>query len=185
MTQRDWDKELAKIDKQLASLPDEELAPPAPQGTGMPRGVAAPAVRAAPAAAPIAPGAGKAKLWAYSKLSVAVAAGVGVWFWPWAARCGLPLAGLVSAGALVAVLGAWSAAGTWRQRMGRAHVLSLLVIASAAVLVAREVLPRVGYAYESFDRPARWSCQADIPAAPAPTTTPSPGGTAPFGAPGA
>ncbi len=174
MTQRDWDKELAKIDKQLASISDDELlptaAPAAPPGTGMPRGVAAPPVRgAAPAA--VAPSNRKAKWWAFSKLTVAVVAGVGIWFWPWAARCGLPLAGLVSAGSLVALVGIWSAFGTWRQRMGRAHLLSLLVIVSGVVLVAREVLPRVGYAYESFDRPARWTCQAETPAAsPAPVT---------------
>lgn len=176
MTQRDWDKEMAKIDKQLASISDEELlpsappsvAPAGPPGTGMPRGVAAPAVRAASPES-VAPSGRKARWWAFSKLSVALVAGVGIWFWPWAARCGLPLAGLVSAGALVALVGMWSAAGTWRHRMGRAHLLSLLVIVSGVVLVAREVLPRVGYAYESFDRPARWTCQAETPAAsPAP-----------------
>ncbi len=170
MTQRDWDRELAKIDKQLASIPDDELLPPvtpvAPAGTGMPRGVAPP-VRGTPSAA-VAPSS-KARWWAFAKLGLALVAGVGIWFWPWAARCGLPLAGLVGAGALVTLVGVWSASGTWKHRMGRAHLLSLLVIVSGVVLVAREVLPRVGYAYESFDRPARWTCQAETPAAsPAP-----------------
>jgi hypothetical protein len=40
------------------------------------------------------------------------------------------------------------------------------------VLGAREVLPRVGYAMPTFDRPATWSCQADAPAT---TPSPSPG----------
>ena len=37
---RDWEKELAKIDKQLASLPDEALMPAAPekQAKGAARG---------------------------------------------------------------------------------------------------------------------------------------------------
>lgn len=180
MTQRDWEKELAKIDKQLASMPDEALLPPAqpsqpsqPAGTGMPRGSTGVAPRSAPGA-PVALGtpSGKGRLWAYTKLAVAVAAGVGIWFWPWPARCGGPLLGLIGAGAGVALLGVWSAFGTWRHRMGRAHLLSLLVFGSGAILVAREVLPRVGYAESSFDRPARWSCQAEPPA---PAVTPTPG----------
>jgi hypothetical protein len=175
MSSRDWDKELAKIDKQLASLSDEELMPPPVPATGMPRGAGATAVRGtAPPAAPLASGvSGKAKLWTWTKLAVAAAAAVGVWFWPWPARCGLPLVGLVSAGAGVSVLGLWSAVGTWRHRLGVAHVLSLLAICSGLVLGAREVLPRVGYAQPTFDRPDRWSCQV-APAAPATTPAPTP-----------
>lgn len=183
MTSRDWEKELAKIDKQLASLPDEELDAEAPVGTGMPRGVAAAPARAkapvgAAANSSAVVGGGlsrKTRIWAYTKLGVAVAGAVGVWFWPWAARCGLPLAGLVSAGVGVGLLGVWSGTGTWKHRLGRAHLLSLLVVVSGAVLVAREVLPRVGYAYGTFDRPERWSCQAAPPASPAPSV-PTPQG---------
>ncbi len=177
MTQRDWDKELAKIDKQLASLPDEELLPPAPSGTGMPRGASAPAQRSvasAPAASSPAVS-GKARAWAWTKLTVALVAGVGIWLWPWPARCGMPLAGLMAAGGGVALLGLWSAMGTWRHRLGRAHVLSLLIVVSGVVLVAREVLPRVGYAHSTFDRPERWTCQTAPPTAPAAPTSETPG----------
>lgn len=190
MTSRDWEKELAKIDRQLASMPDEEPVTPAPpSGTGMPRGVTASAARPAPAAGLGAGGvvsSGKARAWAFTKLGVAVVASVGIWFWPWPARCGLPLAGLMAAGAGVGLLGLWSAAGTWRHRMGRAHVLSLLAIVSGAVLVGREVLPRVGYAYETFDRPARWTCQATPPSAsPTDGSVAPPGGALGTRAPGA
>ncbi len=176
MTQRDWEKELAKIDKQLASMPDEALLPAAqPTGTGMPRGVTAAAPRSAgaPLSATASPGTPrKARIWAYTKLAVAVAAGVGVWFWPWPARCGMPLLGLVVAGSGAGLLGIWSAFGTWRHRMGRSHIVSLLVLGSGLALVAREVLPRVGYAEATFDRPARWTCQAEPPA---PAVKPTPG----------
>jgi len=174
MTQRDWEKELAKIDKQLASMPDDALLPPAqPTGTGMPRGVTGSALRSAGTAVSSAPGASrKATIWTYTKLAVAIAAGVGVWFWPWPARCGMPLMGLVAAGGGVGLLGIWSAFGTWRHRLGRAHIVSLLVLVSGVALVAREVLPRVGYAEATFDRPARWTCQAEPPA---PAVTPTPG----------
>ncbi len=188
MSTRDWEKELAKIDKQLASIPDEELvAAPTQPGIGMPRGVSAPALRAPAASAPtvgVSGVTGKAKAWAFTKLALAVAAGAAIWFWPWPARCGLPLVYLVAAGGGASLLGVWSSAGTWRLRMGRAHVLSLLVIVSGAVLIAREVLPRVGYAQSTFDRPDRWSCQA---AAPAPGTAPltEPGTPGSAGAQGA
>lgn len=180
MSTRDWEKELAKIDKQLASIPDEDLVPaPAPPGTGVPRGLAAPAPRAPAVAAPVVGVTGKAKAWAFTKLALAVAAGAAIWFWPWPARCGLPLVYLVAAGGGTSLLGLWSSLGTWRLRMGRAHMLSLLVVVSGAVLVAREVLPRVGYAQSSFDRPDRWSCQAAPPApGTAPLTTPGTPGSA-------
>jgi hypothetical protein len=177
MSSRDWDKELAKIDKQLASLSDEELlAPPSP-ATGMPRGAGATAVRGSGALPPpaVSAGRGGATLWVWTKLAVATAAAVGVWFWPWPARCGLPLVGLVSAAGGVTLLGLWSAMGTWRHRLGPAHVVSLLAIGSGLVLGAREVLPRVGYAYPTFDRPDRWTCQV-APAASSARPLSSPGG---------
>jgi hypothetical protein len=188
MTDRDWDKELAKIDKQLASISDEALAAPAPAPpTGMPRGVTAAPMRSAPvASAPAASAPAvstKGRWWTYTKVALASSGAVGIWLWPWAARCGVPLAGLVGAAGLVSLLGLWSARGTWRHRLGFAHVLSLLAVTSALVLGAREVLPRVGYAQPTFDRPDRWSCQAEppaattpqnVPASPAPGTTPPP-----------
>jgi hypothetical protein len=186
MTDRDWDKELAKIDKQLASISDEALAAPAPaMPTGMPRGASAPPMRSAPVAAPGASApavGGKARWFTYTKVAIAAGGAVGIWVWPWAARCGLPLAGLVGAAGVVTLLGLWSARGTWRHRLGLAHVVSLLAIVSALVLGAREVLPRVGYAQPTFDRPDRWSCQAEPPAATTPQNapaTPTPGTTPP------
>jgi hypothetical protein len=189
MNQRDWDKELAKIDKQLASVSDEELLPKTPTAaTGMPRGAGATAARPAPVVAASAPAAsGKARLWSYTKLAVAATAAVGLWIWPWPARCGLPLVGLVGAAGGAAVLGLWSAVGTWRNRLGVAHLLSLLAVLSALVLGAREVLPRVGYAQPTFDRPASWACQVEAPNAASPNvtpnTTPDAGPPAPQGLP--
>ncbi len=185
MNQRDWDKELAKIDKQLASVSDEELLPKTPPAaTGMPRGAGTTAARPAPVAPSAAAASGKARLWSYTKLAVAATAAVGIWIWPWPARCGLPLVGLVGAAGGAAVLGLCSALGTWRHRLGFAHLLSLLAVLSALVLGAREVLPRVGYAQPTFDRPASWACQVEapnaVPPAAAPNATPDMGpGTSP------
>lgn len=189
MTDRDWEKELAKIDRQLASLSDEELARPTapPPGSAAaaappPRGaVTAPAARVPLTAAAVA-GSGKAKAWAWTKVTLATAAAVGLWVWPFPARCGPPLLGLVAAAGATALLSLWSARGTWRHRLGFGHVLSLLALVASLVLGAREVLPRVGYAMPTFDRPATWSCQADAPAT---TPSPAPGPGAANGGPSA
>ena len=171
----DWDKELAKIDKQLASISDEELmkgAPPVAPAKGATAGPtkALPAPRAATSAAPaVSVGAGRPWV-AWAKVLVAVGAAAGLMFWPWPARCGVPLIGFTAATGGVALLGLWSAAGTWRHRLGWAHIASLLVTAWGLALGAREVLPRVGYAVASVERPAQWSCDGLPAVAPAPAS---------------
>ncbi len=187
MSDRNWEAELAKIDKQLASVSDEQLlaernapaagAPPAAAGrltAGKPVAQAAP-VASARAAAPVG---GTWRTWL--KVSVAVAAAAGLMFWPWPARCGLPLIGFTAATGWVALLGVWSAVGTWRHRLGLAHVTAVLVTLWGLALGAREVLPRVGYAIPTIERPGQWSCEG-LPPAPV-TPVPAPGGAVPAGA---
>lgn len=176
MSDRNWEAELAKIDKQLASVSDEQLlasnkpVPPAKGGATRP-------VQTSAAAAPMRSTAGsETRPWtSWAKVIIAVAAAGGLMFWPWPARCGLPLVGFTSATGAVALLGMWSAVGTWRHRLGLAHVASVLVTAWGLVLGAREVLPRVGYAVPSLARPAQWSCEG-LPPLIAPTI---PGATPP------
>ena len=180
----DWDKELAKIDKQLASISDDELMKSAQSSTPAKSGAAPkalPAARSSSSAAPIGvPNSAAAKPWmSWVKVLVAVGAAAGLMFWPWPARCGAPLLGFTAATGAVALLGLWSAVGTWRHRLGLAHIASLLVTVWGIALGAREILPRVGYAVPSVERPAQWSCEG-LPLAP-PAEMP---GTAPAGAPG-
>lgn len=195
MTDRNWEAELAKIDKQLSSISDEQLvaeqrkaaaAPAAVAGAGrtaVPAPAALPAGKA-PAAVGARPAAGPWATWL--KVLVAVAAAVGLMFWPWSPRCGMPLVGFTAATGAVALLGIWSAIGTWRHRLGLAHAASLLVVIWGLVLGAREVLPRVGYAVPTVDRAAGWTCDLLPPTAPVtdpsggPAVTPAPApGTAP------
>lgn len=172
----DWDKELAKIDKQLASISDEELlksaqpTAPAPAKGGT-AAKALPAARTAAAPAAAAASVGTGKPWvAWVKVAVAVGAAAGLMYWPWPARCGAPLIGFTAATGGVALLGVWSAIGTWRHRLGWAHLASLLVTAWGLGLGARELLPRVGYAIPTVERAAQWSCDG-LP--PVPITTPN------------
>jgi hypothetical protein len=151
---RNWDKELAKVDKQLASLSDEKLVGPPP---------AAPAKGGAPAATKSAPAPTTSKpattgFGVYARLLLALAVGVSMWFWPYEARCGLGLAGYLAAVGVVIAGGLWSSVWTWRHRAGRAHLLSNLILLWGLGLGAMEILPRVGYAKPTEKHPATWTC---------------------------
>lgn len=162
MAERDWSKELAKIDKQLGSMPDEELLPkdaaPARAGDGR---------RAAPdATLPAGVGKGASKparatgsFGVFARLTLSVALGLAMIVWPYQARCGFGLAAYLAAVVVVVVSGGWSAIWTWRHRSARAHVLSLLILLWGLILGSLEVLPRVGYARPDANHPAGWVCK--------------------------
>jgi hypothetical protein len=152
VSEKDWDKELAKIDKQLESVSDAQLFPDqakpasASPAVGPGGAVLSPKVAADRAAARSWP--------AILRLTLSVLLGVGILFWPYENRCGGGLiAYLLAVGAVVAS-GVWSAVWTWRHNAARAHILSILLIAWGVMLGAAEILPRVGYAKEVLT----WSC---------------------------
>ena len=142
MTERNWDKELANIDKQLESVSDAQLFPEKKGATPAQKATVA-ADRAAVNAWP-----------AIVRLALSVALGVAILFWPYANRCGLGLAGYLFAVTAVAAGGVWSAVWTWRHRTGRAHTLSILLIVWGLMLAGTEILPRIGYAKTALP----WSC---------------------------
>jgi hypothetical protein len=167
MADRDWDKELAKIDKQLASISDDALAgkpAPAPQGGKAPAGKA-------PARAPVAAlPSGEPRIeretrgWqVYLRLFLSVAAGIALLIWPYDTRCGTGLFGYLGATAIVTASGIWSGVWTWRHRAPRAHTLSLLLILWGMVLGSIQVLPRIGYGKPDPQHPATWACTNDLP----------------------
>jgi hypothetical protein len=162
---RDWDKELAQIDKLMASgaaAPGQ--LPAASPGPGAP---------AARGRAPIAgPGPGRrAVLFTWLRLLLGLALGVAITQWPYVRGCGVPLFGYLVAVAGVIVAGLWSTVSSWRTRSGFAHVLSIGLFCWGAVLAAREVLPRVGYARTS----ATWLCPVGGTTAPAAPAAPATG----------
>ncbi len=170
MADRDWDKELAKIDKQLASISDEALtakpaAQPAPAGKSVagkgPAPTRAP-VAALPAGAPRVDR--ETRGWqVYLRLFLSVAAGIALLIWPYDTRCGTGLIGYLGATAIVTASGIWSGVWTWRHRAPRAHTLSLLLILWGMVLGSIQVLPRIGYGKPDPQHPATWACTNDIP----------------------
>jgi hypothetical protein len=142
VSERDWDKEMARIDKKLESVSDAQLFPEKPGATTTQR-VQVAADRAATRSWP-----------AILRLSLSVILGVGILFWPYGNRCGFGLAGYLIAVIAVASSGVWSGLWTWRHRTARAHVLSMLLIAWGLILGTTEILPRIGYARETLP----WSC---------------------------
>lgn len=136
---RDWDKELAAIDRVIAK------APPQPAGQ--------PALR--PGAAVAAAPAGRAAAfftWLRVVLGIVLAAAMTQWPYPHA--CGLNLFAYLGAVGVVVVAGIWSAVSSWYRRLSWAHTLSLLVTLWGLGLGAAIVLPRIGYARSA----ALWLC---------------------------
>ena len=170
MADRDWDKELAKIDKQLASISDEALVSK-PAAQSAPAGKAAGPAGKAPTRAPVAAlPSGEPRVdretrgWqVYFRLLLSVAAGIALLIWPYDTRCGTGLFGYLGATAIVTASGIWSAVWTWRHRAPRAHTLSLLLILWGMVLGSIQVLPRIGYGRPDPQHPATWACTNDIP----------------------
>jgi hypothetical protein len=146
----DWDRELARIDKQLASLSDDELA--GKPAAGQAAAPTKPVIAASSTPVPASP-------WGlYLRLGISVALGVGMLFWPYENRCGAGAAAYLGAVGAVVGSGIWSAVWSWRHRASRVHALSLLLVLWGLILGATDVLPRVGYARPAADRPAGWSC---------------------------
>ena len=147
MSDKDWDKLMAKVDKEIAAIP--ESGPP-PSKTQR-----APAPAAASSRAPEADPIGGRTWPAYLRLALSAALGIGVAFWPYENRCGLGLYGYLAVVTVVAISGVWSAVWTWRHRTSKAHVLSILLIVWGLVLGGAEVLPRTGYAKQTL----QWACK--------------------------
>ena len=144
--QRDWDRELADIDKVIARQPAQ--VPGAPAG---PPGLAA---RAGPG-----PGGRLAAITTWLRVLLGLALAVGITKWPYPNACGLNLAVYLGAIITVIIAGLWSSITSWQRRLGLAHTLSLVVLLWGTILASREVLPRVGYAKQV----RTWSCSVAGP----------------------
>lgn len=150
----DWEKELAKIDKQLASLSDDKLIAaaeaqaPAPPTVGKGRPEAKPS---------LPPSFGRARWGVIGRVALAVGLGVAVLFWPYDAVCGIRLFGYLGALGVLIATGVVAAVSSWRNRAAVGHVVSLMVILWALALCAAVVLPRVGYVSDPAAA-ATWLC---------------------------
>jgi len=144
---RDWDKEMAEVDRLLKKLPAAD--PTLGRASG-----GEPTVRK-PAAAPgggwsggSAGGAPSARdrlgTWVKVALGVLVGIGIAPGFWPYTHGCGLHLIFYLAGVTTVIAAGLWSSISSWKRRLGVAHVISQVLIIWGVLLFTREVLPRVG-----------------------------------------
>ena len=145
----DWDRKMADIDRAIAKQQPATTAPVQTVTT-----------------APVPQRRSVALTWLWTVLALLL--GLALLLWPFDRSCGLRLVFFLGAGSLAFLAGIVGALTSWAHHRGLAHVLSLLVITWAGIMVAREILPRAGYARESRD----WTCPAPAPA-PSPTTAPS------------
>lgn len=88
------------------------------------------------------------------RMVLVVTLGVAINFWPYDHACSWGLIGFMSAESLIVVGGLWTVVWTWQNRLAKVHTVAMLVVAWGCILLAAQVLPRVGYAAQS----ARWWC---------------------------
>lgn len=150
---RNWDKELADIDEAIAKQPAPVPVPPPSGGAGKP---GAPSSRRF-----------VALTWFWTALALILA--VALPLWPNDKSCGLRLVFYLGAAGIALLMGVLGALSSWSYRRGLAHVLALLAIVWVGIMVAREILPRTGYARDSL----YWTCPEREPGPePAPGTAP-------------
>jgi hypothetical protein len=137
--QRDWDKEMAEVDRLLNKLPHAE--PTLGRSSGGERTVKKPGVSGGGGVPSHGDWLGT---WAKVALGVLVGVGVTPGVWPYTHGCGLRLIFyLVGVAALIAA-GVWAGVSSWRRRLGVAHVIAQVLIVWGAILATHELLPRVG-----------------------------------------
>jgi hypothetical protein len=151
---RDWDKELAEIDKLMGA---SKGLPPAQDPRPVTRDASPPAVSSGREVVAPATGHGSRvtrplTVWLITLLGPIGAAGLAVW--PYSKACGMSLA--VYLVGVLAVWGAsiWAMRTAWAARRGVAMLLGILTLLMSLALAAMEVLPRVGYARTSLT----WTC---------------------------
>ena len=167
---RDWDKELAQIDKLIAS--GAGSAPPPLNSAQTPRRQDAKEGGrvAAPEGGRLA-GLRHTPFFTWVRLLLALGLGLGMTQWPYTHGCGLSLYFYLAGVVTVIVASLWTMLSSWKSRSGLAHYLSVALLFWGTALAAREILPRVGYAKRS----APWTCSAPpVTISPAPATSPAP-----------
>ena len=142
--ERDWDKEMAEVDRLLNKLPhaDPHLQGGSPPSGKRPRLSDTPTV---PMGRVAGSGSG-GQLSTWARVILGLLIGIGMTQWPYSHGCGLRLIFYLCGVLAVITAGLWSSVSSWRRRLGFAHILSQGLIIWGLVLAAREVLPRVGYA---------------------------------------
>jgi hypothetical protein len=100
-----------------------------------------------------------------ARLFLVFALFIALWVWPYERGCGIGLFEYLGVELVIIVGGLWVAFTTWRYRLPKMHILSLLIILAGLGLLAAEILPRTGYAAVDPKNPTAFSCP-ETPATP-------------------
>jgi len=154
---RDWDKEMAEVDRLLKKLPNAD--PTLGRGAGYEPTAQKPSLSTATPRGGVAPSGGGGRLATWAKVALGVLVGIGLapGVWPYTHGCGLHLIFYLAGVTTVIAAGLWSSVASWKRRLGAAHVISQVLIIWGILLLTREVLPRVGPTAQAV-----WLCP-DVP----------------------
>jgi len=150
----DWSTQLKKIERQFDGLPPE----PSPAFKKMQSEEERRAKERAQQRT--------AMFGAGARLILVFALFAALWFWPYANACGVGLFSYLGVHAVIVAGGIWVAITTWRYRLPKMHILSLLIILVGLGLIASEVLPRTGYAAVDANHPPQTWCADESATAP-------------------
>lgn len=146
MADNDWSTQLKKIEREFEGLPPE----PSPAFKKLQSEEERRAQeRAKQRVAAIGAGA---------RLILVFALFGAIAIWPYENACGSGLFGYLGAEAAIIAGGLWVAFTTWRARLPKLHMLSLVIILVGLILIAAELLPRTGYASVDPKNPPRFWC---------------------------
>jgi hypothetical protein len=141
VSQIDWKSKLREIEREYDGLPPEP-SPSAQRAKKMAEQAAKDRV---------------SRRWVLVRLTLVLALSVAILFWPYQAQCGVQLGGFLAASGIVILGGLWIAVLSWHHRMPETHAISMLVVLWGVAVLARETLPRVGYARPDAARTV-WRC---------------------------
>lgn len=151
---RDWDKEMADIDRLMAA---DKASPPtaAPSGGAVAKSSPAPVPVASQAARPSgAVTRPRDALGVWLKVLLGALGGAALFYWPYGKLCGSELYLYLLGVLAVSGAGIWAMRGAWNHRRGWAHTIGLLVFLLGLGLAAAEILPRIGYTTVAHT----WTC---------------------------
>lgn len=161
MVDNDWSVKLKKIEREFEGLPPE----PSPAFKKMQSEEERRAQERAQQRA--------AMIGASARVILVFMLFVALAIWPYANECGSGLFGYLGTKAVIVAGGLWVAFTTWRARLAKMHALSLLIVLVGLILIAIDVLPRIGYATVDPKNPPQLWCPDTEPAQP--LTTPATG----------
>src|ERR1700682_4325981 len=159
MVEDNWASQLKKIEREFEGLPPE----PSPAFKKLQSEEERRAKEKAQQRA--------AMLGAGARLILVFALGAAIVIWPYSRECGWGWFGYVGVEAVIVAGGLWVAFTTWRGRLPKMHAFSLLIVLAGLVLIAAEMLPRIGYAATDPKHPPQLWCPETTSPRPASTMT--------------